>query len=302
MMHAGEVTKEHELLEWIPDAIIVSDSDGKIVYANRQTESLTGYRRSELIGRNVELLVPTRLRGIHVRQRRGFYSRGLARLMGKPDSDFRLRRKDGTGVPVEISLGPAGEATVAVIRDFTDRRRLEAALEHRALHDPLTDLANRTLFFDRLRQSIHTARRESSQVALVMLDLDAFKAVNDTHGHAVGDEVLKELGVRLRKGLRATDTAARIGGDEFAWILPRVTSRDGVRRVVSKRLAGLSEPIGAGRKKIRIGASAGIALYPDDGRDVDSLMRQADSAMYAAKPETGGRTAPAKSAGKLQQA
>jgi diguanylate cyclase (GGDEF)-like protein/PAS domain S-box-containing protein len=302
MMHAGEVAKEHELLEWIPDAIIVSDRDGKIVYVNKQAESLTGYRRSELIGRNVELLVPTRLRGIHVRQRRGFYARGLARLMGKPDSDFRLRRKDGTGVPVEISLGPAGDAMVAVIRDFTERQRLEAALEHRALHDPLTDLANRTLFFDRLRQSIHAARRESSQVALVMLDLDAFKAVNDTYGHAVGDQVLKELGVRLRKGLRATDTAARIGGDEFAWILPRITSREGVHRIVRKRLAVLSEPINAGRKKIRIGASAGIALYPDDGRDVDSLMRHSDSAMYSAKPEAGRRTVPARSAAKLDPA
>jgi diguanylate cyclase (GGDEF)-like protein len=210
----------------------------------------------------------------------------------KLDSDFRLRRKDGTGVAVEISVGPAGDDTVAVIRDFTERRRLEAALEHRALHDPLTELANRTLFFDRLRQSIHAARRESSQVALVMLDLDAFKAVNDTHGHAVGDEVLKELGARLRKGLRATDTAARIGGDEFAWILPRVTSRDGVRRVVRKRLAALHEPIPAGRKKIRIGASAGIALYPEDGRDVDALMRQADSAMYSAKREAGGNVTP----------
>ena len=284
MMHAGEVAKEHELLELMPDAVVVSDRDGKIVYANRQAESLTGYRRSDLIGRNVEMLVPTRLRATRRGRRSG--------LMGKLDGDFRLRRKDGTGVAVEISLGPAGDDTVAVIRDFTERRRLELALEHRALHDPLTELANRTLFFDRLRQSIHAARRESSQVALVMLDLDAFKTVNDTHGHTVGDEVLKELGARLRKGLRATDTAARIGGDEFAWILPRVTSRDGVRRVVRKRLTALHEPIPAGRKKIRIGASAGIALYPDDGRDADTLMRHADSAMYSAKGEAGGNVTP----------
>lgn len=275
MMHAGEVAKDHELLELMPDAVVVSDRDGKIVYTNRQAERLTGYRRSELVGRRVEILVPTRLRA-----------------MGKLDSDFRLRRKDGTGVSVEISIGPAGDDTVAVLRDFTERRRLEAALEHRALHDPLTELANRTLFFDRLRQSIHAARRESSQVALVMLDLDRFKAVNDTHGHAVGDEVLKELGARLRKGLRATDTAARLGGDEFAWILPRVTSRDGVKRVVRKRLIALHEPIAAGRRKIRIRVSAGIALYPDDGRDADTLMRHSDAAMYSAKREAGGNVTP----------
>lgn len=282
-MHAEEVPKEHELLEWMPDAVVVSDRDGNIVYANRQAERLTGYRRIELVGRPIEILVPNRVRSAHVQLRHEFYARGVARLMGTVDSDFRLRRKDGIGVPVEISLGPAGDRTVAVIRDFTERRRLEVALEHRALHDPLTDLANRTLFFDRLRQSIHAARRESGQVAVVMLDLDGFKAVNDAYGHAVGDEVLKELGARLRKGLRATDTAARIGGDEFAWILPRVTSKDGVRRTVRKRLTAVQKPVAAGEEKIAVGVSAGIALYPEDGRNADALMRHADTAMYSVK-------------------
>jgi diguanylate cyclase (GGDEF)-like protein/PAS domain S-box-containing protein len=244
---------------------------------------MSGYRRSELVGRKVELLIPTRLRGIHVRQRRGFYSRGAARLMGGGDRDFSLRRKDGSVVPVEISLGPASEDTVAVIRDVTERHRMEAALEHRALHDPLTDLANRSLFFDRLRQSIHAARRDGSHVALVMLDADGFKAVNDHHGHAAGDEVLKQLGMRLSKGLRATDTAARIGGDEFAWILPRVTSRDAVRRTVRKRIRQMEEPLIIDHLAIQLGISAGIAMYPDDGRDADALIRHADSAMYTAK-------------------
>ncbi len=176
---------------------------------------MTGYRRSELVGRHVEVLVPPRLRRQHVNHRRRFYARGAARLMGAPGSDLTLRRKDGSVVMVEISLGPAGGDTVAVIRDSTQRRSMEQALEHRALHDPLTDLANRTLFFDRLEQSIRGARRESKQVALVMLDLDGFKAINDAFGHAVGDEVLRKLGSRLRAGLRASDTAARIGGDEF---------------------------------------------------------------------------------------
>jgi diguanylate cyclase (GGDEF)-like protein/PAS domain S-box-containing protein len=283
--HDYGMATEHELLEWIPDAVVVIDRDGVIVFANRQAEQMTGYRRSELVGEKVEILVPTRLRQVHGQHRRRFYRRGVARSMGGGDRDFALQRKDGSVVPVDISLGPAGADTVAVVRDVSERRTLEEALEHRALHDPLTDLANRTLFFDRLHQAINIARREGGSVAVVMLDLDGFKAVNDAHGHAFGDDVLRMLGIRLREGLRATDTAARLGGDEFAWLLPRVASRGAVQRMVRQRLAAARHQLFIGRQKVDIGISAGIALYPDDGRDADTLLRHADAAMYAAKRE-----------------
>lgn len=279
----NEVASNHGIFEAIPDAVVVTDPEGVIVFANRSAEAMTGYGRSELIGRTVEMLVPARLRGIHVRHRRTFYRRGEARLMGDGLIDLSLRRKDGSVLPVEISLGPAGSNTVAVIRDETERRRMEEALEHRALHDPLTDLANRSLFFDRLRQSIHAARRDGTHVALVMLDLDGFKAINDTRGHATGDAVLHIVADRLRDGLRATDTAARLGGDEFAWIFPRVTTRRSVETVVRKRLTGAQQPVTVDGERIEVGVSAGIALYPDDGRDPDALMRHADVAMYTAK-------------------
>jgi len=272
----------------MPDAVVVTDQGGKIVFANRMAESLTGYSRQELIGHKVEVLVPRAQRSTHVEQRNSFYARGRPRMMGASEADLKLRRKDGAEVPVEISLGPAAADTVAVIRDVTERRRMELALEHRALHDPLTDLANRTLFFDRLQQSIHSARREQSQVALVMLDLDGFKAINDAYGHVIGDDVLRKLSERLRRGLRATDTAARLGGDEFALILPRVSNRTAVDRMVRRRLAIAQEPLIAGRRKINVRVSAGIAIHPDDGRDADILLRHADAAMYSAKRE--GRT------------
>lgn len=272
----------------MPDAVVVTDPRGKIVFANRQTETLTGYSRRELIGHNVEILVPRPLRSAHVRQRTAFYARGTPRMMGASEADLKLRSKDGTEVPVEISLGPAVGDTVAVIRDVTERRRMQLELEHRALHDPLTDLANRTLFFDRLRQSIRAARRDRSRVALVMLDLDGFKAINDEFGHATGDDVLRRLGERLRKDLRASDTAARIGGDEFAIILPQVATTKAVDTMVRKRLAIAQEPIKTGRRTIDVQVSAGIAMYPDDGHDADTLIRHADSAMYSAKRE--GRT------------
>jgi diguanylate cyclase (GGDEF)-like protein/PAS domain S-box-containing protein len=277
------VPSKHDVLEAIPDAVVVTDNKGNIVFVNRAAEAMTGYERRALIGKAVETLVPERLRGIHVRHRRSFYSRGSPRLMGDGTKDFSLRRKDGTIVPVEISLGPVGADTVAVVRDVTERRRMEAALEHRALHDPLTDLANRSLFFDRLRQALHSARRDGSQVALVMLDLDGFKAINDTRGHAAGDAVLREVAGRLRLGLRATDSAARLGGDEFAWILPRVTSRRSVEAMVRRRLAVAQEPINLEGQQIDVGVSAGIAMYPDDGHDPDMLMRRADRAMYSVK-------------------
>jgi diguanylate cyclase (GGDEF)-like protein len=203
--------------------------------------------------------------------------------MGDAAKDFRLRRKDGTTLPVEISLGPVGEDTVAVVRDVTERRRMEIALEHRALHDPLTDLANRSLFFDRLRQAIHGARRDGSRLALVMLDLDGFKAINDTRGHSAGDAVLKEVAGRLRVGLRATDSAARLGGDEFAWILPRVASRRAVEAMVRRRLALAQEPVSIDGETVEFGVSAGVALYPEDGHDPDALLRFADRAMYTVK-------------------
>jgi len=277
------VPTKHDVLEAIPDAVVVTDKEGNIVFVNRAAEAMTGYDRKALIGQAVETLVPERLRGIHVRHRRSFYSRGLPRLMGDGIKDFSLRRKDGAIVPVEISLGPVGADTVAVVRDVTERRRMEAALEHRALHDPLTDLPNRSLFFDRLRQALHAARRDGSQVALVMLDLDGFKAINDTRGHATGDAVLREVAGRLRLGLRATDSVARLGGDEFAWILPRVTSHRFVDAMVRKRLAVAQEPVDLDGEQIDVGVSAGIAMYPDDGQDPDTLMRRADRAMYSVK-------------------
>lgn len=277
------VPSKHDVLEAIPDAVVVTDAHGNIAFINRAAETMTGYRKAELAGRPVELLVPEKLRGIHVRHRRRFYALATPRLMGDGAKDFTLRRKDGTAVPVEISLGPVGEDTIAVVRDVTERRRMEAALEHRALHDPLTDLANRSLFFDRLRQAINAARRDGSQVALVMLDLDGFKAINDTLGHTTGDIVLKEVAGRLRLGMRATDSAARLGGDEFAWILPRVTSRRSVETMVRKRLALAQEPVALDGEAIAVGVSAGIALYPEDGQNTDTLMRHADRAMYAVK-------------------
>jgi diguanylate cyclase (GGDEF)-like protein/PAS domain S-box-containing protein len=290
---ADDDPAELAILEWMPDGVVVADAAGKIVFANRSVEKMTGYRRRELIGAPIELLVPEELRSNHRRQVHGYLSGRMApQPMGRPNLNFRVRRKDGTELAVDIALGPirtaAGRQVVSVIRDVTERKRLEADLEQQALHDPLTGLANRTLFFDRLQQALMGARREHRKVALVMMDLDGFKAVNDAYGHAVGDEVLADLSGRLSGGLRATDTAARIGGDEFALILPRIAGRDAVERMVRARMRAIHQPFEVGTERLELSVSAGIALYPRDGRDCDTLLRRSDAAMYSAKRENRG--------------
>jgi diguanylate cyclase len=277
-----------QFLESMPDGIVVSDREGKVVFANRQVEQMTGYTREELGRHGIELLVPPRLRATHQKRRRTYYeSQKDERAMGTVGYDFRARRKDGSEFSADIALGPvdtpSGRQTVAVIRDITKRMQLESELEHMALHDPLTGLANRTLFFDRLNQAMLAAGRDRKQVALVMIDVDRFKAINDAYGHLVGDQVLRKLAIRLTFPLRASDTIARIGGDEFAWILPRVASRDSAARIVRKLLRTNVGNLVVGPQCIEVSVSTGLALYPDDGPDTDSLMRNADLALYAAK-------------------
>ncbi len=289
---AAQQAPEHELLEWMPDGVVVVDAGGLIVYANRRVEKITGYKRQELRGQAIELLVPERFRAIHKEHRRDYYGCPGERSMGAAEHDFRVRRKDGGEFSADIALGPlastGGTNVVAVIRDITERRIFEGMLEHRALHDPLTGLANRTLFFDRLNQAIQSGRRDRRQVALVMLDLDRFKLVNDAFGHAVGDAVLKEFAARLPARLRTTDTAARLGGDEFAWILPGVADRTAAERMVRNLVRGVNGRVSIDGKEIEVNASTGMALYPDDGDDVDTLMRQADRELYSAKRDGHG--------------
>jgi diguanylate cyclase (GGDEF)-like protein/PAS domain S-box-containing protein len=284
--------REAELLEWLPDGLLVVDRAGRIIYANEQAERLTGYPSSELLGKPIELLVPARLRTTHRRHRRAYTSRPRRRPMGPADHDFFLRRKDGTEIVADIALGPIGRPgsrqTVAAIRDATERRKLESDLEHRALHDPLTDLPNRNLFFDRLKQAMLASRRDRLPVALVMLDLDGFKTVNDSFGHVAGDEILRKLSAQLQAGLRSTDTVARIGGDEFAWILPNMAGPEAAVRKVRKLLHAVVRTYEFDGKEVQVGLSAGMALFPDNGRDADALMRHADLALYTAKRQGGG--------------
>ncbi|HXX90281.1 MAG TPA: EAL domain-containing protein [Acidimicrobiales bacterium] len=158
-----------------------------------------------------------------------------------------------------------------------------AAAEYRAQHDPLTGICNRTLFEDRLKTSLSLAHRSASPVAVMYLDLDRFKSINDSLGHAVGNQVLQAVVKRLQGCLRAQDTFARMGGDEFTFLLPEIEDKDGCAGFAQRALAVFADPITIGGRQLTVQASAGIALYPDDGEDVDSLLKNADTAMYQAK-------------------
>ena len=211
------------------------------------------------------------------------------------DAEATATRKDGTEFELDLQLMPVedgGELThwVAFLRDVTDVKAQVVALRHQATHDLLTDLPNRVLLFDRLEKAIDVARRGSSTVALLLMDLDRFKEVNDTFGHHFGDALLKQVAVRLRNQFRSEDTVARLGGDEFAIVMPDPADNTYVATSARRLLKALQEPFLIEGQLLEVGASIGIAVYPTNGTDASTLLRRADVAMYASKQAQSGYT------------
>lgn len=262
--------------------ILIVNEGARPVYWNDALAQVSGRDRDELaaLGSIYELLVPG--------ERERVRSRLRARLRDQRGDTFETEvlRPDGTTVPMEVAVEPFRRGdrdwVVVVARDITARREAELALQHQALHDPLTGLANRTLVADRLGHAIAAARRASSAVGLLVVDLDDFKTVNDTFGHQTGDALLAQLGARFRQLRRSSDTLGRIGGDEFAVVLPGADPR--AAEVVARGLLrALEVPFVIDGRELEVGASIGISVFPDLAGDADALLRQADAAMYAAK-------------------
>ena len=266
---------------------------GRIIEANPALAAMLGLPEKELEGR----LLSTYL---DVEQ---FHPGAFDRLWseGRDEVQAEGKLRDAAGREIWVSISGslvrddsgAPAFVIALLEDITGRKAHEQLLTYRALHDPLTDLPNRVLFRDRLEQALRLARRAKEGLALMLLDLDGFKEVNDTHGHHVGDLVLIEVSGRLLHSVRVSDTVGRLGGDEFAVLLPDVNDEVGVSRATVQILERLRQPMEVGGVTCLIGASIGVALYPLNGSDVDALLAAADAAMYAAKRGGSGfRLAP----------
>lgn len=270
-----------KLVHLMLDTVFVVDSDNQIIFVSDACESLLGYRADELIGTTItDYMHPDDLEATR---------NAIRKVMdGKPHIDFRNRylRKDGDVVYILWSARWHEEERVriGVARNVTDLVEAEAELRYLAHHDPLTKLTNRSLFYDRLKTGLAVAQRQQTGLALLFVDIDRFKHINDAYGHAVGDEVLCTVARRLEDCVRDTDTVARMGGDEFIVLLTDIPSADAVSMKMTQIRDTMSAPLGAEFDGIDMpSCSIGVAVYPLDGEDAESLMSYADGDMYRMK-------------------
>ena len=273
-----------------PEAQLVIDANGTILLANRRAEELFAYAPEALLGRSVDTLVPTALAERHGRHRAAFHSAARARPMGE-GLDLRGRRADGCEFPIDVALGPAqvdGETVVvAIVRDVTERNLRDDRLRYLAEHDALTGVLNRRGFNRQLVQELVQNRRHGIATALMLIDFDGFKRVNDRFGHLRGDHVLHRVVQAIAGRLRAGDTIARLGGDECAVILPYATvaSAEAIGRelLAVARDAARAATSGA----IDVSASIGVVGLGHPRQDATAAVAAADAAMYEAKRAGG---------------
>lgn len=276
-------------LDAIGDAVLVVSPNSKVIYINKAAEALTGWSSHEALGRSVEEVFfvidgMSRQRTISPAHRAMIEARTLELALGSV-----LIRRDGTDMAIEDSAAPIldqqGHVAGAVIV-FHDARRSTAMMQrmsHLAQHDALTGLPNRVLFMERLTHAIGMAKRHRKQIALLFIDLDHFKEVNDTLGHAVGDHLLRDVAAKIVSCIRVTDTVSRHGGDEFVVLLTEIEERKDADRIAEKLLANFSVPHTIEGLELKVTLSIGISVFPENGGDAETLMRNADIAMYTTK-------------------
>jgi diguanylate cyclase (GGDEF)-like protein/PAS domain S-box-containing protein len=266
------------------EGIIVADAEHRIISVNRAFTQITGYMPAQVMGRDLSVLGASDQDG-------SFHGTMLACLAahGKWHGEVLNRRCDGQNYPGWFNIVAVRDSDdrvthyVGVLTDISERKAAQARIERMAHHDPLTDLPNRVLLLDRMRKAIAQAQRSNRPMAVLFVDLDHFKQVNDLLGHLIGDRVLIEVSRRLVGNVRAGDTVARLSGDEFVVLLPEAPGIEAVVRVVAGITDALAKPIRCEGQTIRLSASIGISLFPKDGREASGLLTRADHAMYEAK-------------------
>ena len=284
-LHAAKERGEVALRSLL-DAVVATDTGGRIQYLNPTAERMTGWALTEVIGRPMNEVFPC------LDEKNGDLLDPVPACLREEavgPEDALLLHREGRALAVERTAAPMrtqdGTVTgiVMVFHDVSEKRLLAARLAHQATHDPLTGLPNRGLFSARLQATISDPSTQDGPLAVLLIDLDGFKRINDTLGHGVGDAALINVGRQLADSLRSTDLLARLGGDEFGVILPHVKERHEVLAIVRKLSAVFAEPMLTEPEEIFLGGSIGIALYPADAQDADELVRAADMAMYEAK-------------------
>ena len=285
------------LVNQSPDILYTLDSAGRFTFLNDRAEVFLGVARADLIGRHYTHLIYEE----DLERAKYVFNERRTGKRANRDAELRLKVKpnkpvDGLFITVEVSacgiydqhdegVPATFRGTYGVAKEVGDRKRAQERVLHQAYHDGLTGLPNRLLFRDRLNLSVVQAKRSGTLLAVMFIDLDRFKSINDTLGHAAGDQLLQAVAARLTKCLREGDTVARLGGDDFTLLLPLIGNRDAAENAARKVLAVLNQPFRIGQQEYTTGASIGIALYPDDGDTLDVLIQNADIAMYDVKAQ-----------------
>lgn len=273
-----------DIIKSMAEALFVTDMDGKIIRTNPSAEEMLGYHSKELQEIHIYDLISENHENI-----KAMVEEILTTDTPIPNIETKLTIRDGTTIPVILSYSVLHDPSskklgmVCVAKDITENKRAEQHLNYLATHDPLTNLPNRTLFIDRLKQAMSRAPWHDRLLAVMFLDLDRFKKVNDTLGHHVGDVLLKEVAVRLMSCVRDGDTVSRFGGDEFVVMFNDVGKKSDVFHIAEKLINVINEPFILAGEKLVTTTSVGVSLFPTDGNDANMLLKNADTAMYRAK-------------------
>ncbi|MBF0227189.1 MAG: GGDEF domain-containing protein [Desulfobacterales bacterium] len=262
--------------------IILNCRDNVIIHANPSLYRILHYKEEDIVGKPFSVLFQNQseidLNNVQ------FYD-GVLQSQTFLKNDCSVCYMD---LYFTSTVWDEKEAILVTLRDVSERKKAEEKIAHIAMHDILTDLPNRNLFIDRMQQAISSAKRQKKQMALLYIDLDKFKPINDRLGHKAGDEALLVTARRLEHSVRANDTVARIGGDEFVIIIQDINTEHDVTIVAQKIINIICQPFSINDKECTLGVSIGIGIYPHDGDNLDQLMKNADSAMYHAKKNGGG--------------